>query len=201
MCEYCDNVKKIAFSKVMSDEDKLKQIEEETNKEIFLNFLDANEDIGVSYESLGLTQEDFDKADKYELSDDDLSIGRESFKKKEGFKIEALYTYTSYAYGSSGYGENSRRFCKTLAQRMRGLNGKGGSMMRYRDILRLNGSNPGFGSGGSNSYSIFLYRGGSNCKHFWVKYYYDTDSQQLVKAPFGDQPLQIHKGDMPPPKK
>ena len=195
MCEYCDNIKKIAFSKVMSDEDKLKQIEEETNKEIFLNFLDANEDIGVSYESLGLTQEDFDKADKYELSDDDLSIGRESFKKKEGFKIVGLYKYESYAYGASGYGKNSRRFCKTIASRTRA------SAMRYQDILRLNGSNPGFGSGGSNSYSIFLYRGGSNCKHFWVKYYYDTDNQQLVKAPFGDQPLQIHKGDMPPPKK
>ena len=76
-----------------------------------------------------------------------------------------------------------------------------GGAMRYTDILRLNGSNPGFGSGGSNSYSIFLYRGGSNCKHFWVKYYLDPEKKGLVKAPTTEQPLQIHKGDMPPPNK
>jgi len=195
MCEYCDNIKKVAFDKGLSEDEKIKKLEEETLKEIFLDFLDANEDIGVSYEELGLTQEDFDNAPKYDIGEQDFNIGRDEFKKKEEFKIIGLYKYESYAYGSLGYGKNSRRFCKTVATRTKA------SAMRYQDILRLNGSNPGFGSGGSNSYSVFLYRGGSNCKHFWVKYYYDTESQMLVQAPPTDQPTQIHKGDMPPPKK
>ena len=195
MCEYNEKIKFIASDKYSTDEEKLKWIEEETNKEVMLDFLDANKDIGISFEDLGLTQEDFDNAPKYYVDEYDFNIGRDEFKKKEEFNIIGLYKYDSYAYGASGYGKNSRRFCRTVATRTRT------SLMRYQDILRLNGSNPGFGSGGSNSYSIFLYRGGSNCKHFWTKYYYDTDSQKLVKAPFTDQPTQVHKGDMPPPSK
>ena len=186
MCEYCDNIKKIVFSKVMSDEDKLKQIEEETNKEIFLDFLDANQDLGVTYEELGLTQEDLDNAECYEIEEEDK---RETFG-QENFKLINLYKYTSYAYGSKGYGKNSRRFCVQLSNRTNA------SLMRYQDIVSLNGSNPGLGKGGSDYYSIFDWRGDSHCKHYWIKYFYDTESMKMVKAPNGQQPIQRNKGNV-----
>ena len=186
MCEYCDNIKKIAFSKVMSDEDKLKQIEEETNKEIFLDFLDANQDLGVSLESLGLTQQDLDNAECYEIEDEDRRIG---FNRSE-FKLISLYKYVSNDYGTSNIGDHSREFCKMLVKRTQL------SLMRFEDIMSLNGSNPGLGKGGSNSYSVFDWRGGSNCKHYWVKYFYDTDSMQMVKAPYNQQPIQQNKGSV-----
>jgi hypothetical protein len=82
--------------------------------------------------------------------------------------------------------------------------------MRYEDIVRLNSSNPGLGKGGSDTYSVFEYRGGANCKHIWVKYKYDTESMNLVKAPFNEQPRNVQVNGMvpfangtnnPPPRK
>ena len=66
--------------------------------------------------------------------------------------------------------------------------------MRYVDILKLNGSNKGFGQGGSNIYSVFKFRGGVNCKHIWVKYSYNKKTRELVKAPRNQQPKMIDAG-------
>jgi hypothetical protein len=196
MCEYCDNIKRISFSNDLTDEEKAEWIARETGKELMCDMLESESDIGVSFESLGLTLEDFEKAQSYEISEKDL---RSDFKDEKKNEFDAaptpLYRYESYAYGARGHGKNSRRFCVTVADKSKT------SAFRYVDILRLNGSNPGFGSGGSNIYSVFLYRGGSNCKHFWTKYFYEPSTQKLVKAPPGEQPTQIHKGDMPPPNK
>jgi hypothetical protein len=35
------------------------------------------------------------------------------------------------------------------------------------DITLMNRFNPGFGAGGSNTYSVFEYKGGTNCRHYW----------------------------------
>lgn len=185
MCEYHDNLKKISLSE-LSDEDKLQLMEEETAKELMLQFLDDNADIGISFESLGLTQEDIDNAECYAIEEIDK---RQTFG-QENFKLINLYQYTSYAYGSDGYGKNSRKFCIQLFDRTKA------SLMRYQDITLLNGSNPGLGKGGSNYYSVFDWRGGSNCKHFWVKYFYDPESMKMVKAPNGQQPIQRNKGSV-----
>lgn len=188
MCNL-DKYKEIVNSE-LSDEEKLEELRIEATKDNIVTFLDENPDIFVSFESLGLTEEDFKKAPSYEIDEDDFNIGREEFKKKEEFKITTLYLYDSYAYGAKGYGSNSRPFCVKLATRSRS------AALTYNSILRLNGSNPGFGQEGSNSYSVFLYRGGKNCKHFWTKYYYDPDSKGLIKAPNSAQPKQIDKGSV-----
>ncbi len=80
-------------------------------------------------------------------------------------------------YGPSNIGDNTRNFCEQLVKRTRA------SLMRFEDIVALNSSNPGLGKGGSNSYSIFDYRGGVNCKHMWIKYLYQVDTKNLVKSP------------------
>ena len=116
------------------------KIKEETAKELILDALD-DEDLGVSIESLGLTLEDIND-NKYMYNIDSKDI--EGFAKD---KIIDLYRYVAYSgsgYGSDNIGKNSRGFCKRVAKRTNT------SLMRYQDILRLNGSNPGFGQGGSN---------------------------------------------------
>ena len=94
----------------------------------------------------------------------------------EKFKVIRLYKY----FGDIS--DNSRPFCRTLVRRTNL------SLMRREDIEQLNTQNPGFGKGGSDTYSVFNWRGGANCVHKWVKYYYDEETMNLVLAP--DQPQQ-----------
>ena len=62
-----------------------------------------------------------------------------------------MYRYA----GPSG----QRFFCRAL----KGLN----KIYTREDITRMNRLNPGFGPNGSASYSIFDYKGGPNCNHWW----------------------------------
>ncbi len=196
MCDdgkkYCDKVKEVLFSK-MTDKEKEEWIKHETQKEDLMDFWAKHPEIGTPMSDLGLKPEDFENAPAYEVTDKDIKM--EYTKEEFATLATPVYRYESFAYGALGYGKNSRRFCKEVATRTRN------SVLTYRQILALNGSNPGFGQGGSNIYSVFRFRGGSNCKHFWVKYYIDPDGKGLVKSPTNEQPTQIHKGDMPPPKK
>lgn len=104
-------------------------------------------------------------------------------------KLIPLYQYRSDFYGASNIGDKTRRWCKTMVTRTNL------SLMRKQDIESMNSSNPGFGIGGSDTYSVFNWRGGVHCKHRWVKYYYNADTQNMVKAP--DQPIQQDNGDVP----
>ena len=54
---------------------------------------------------------------------------------------------------------NSRRFC----QRLVGFN----RLYTETDIARFDGAQPGMGPGGTNSYSVFQYKGGVRCRHYW----------------------------------
>ncbi len=189
MCEFCDNIKEV-FNSDLSDEEKVQAAKDEAIKELICDYLEDNEDVGIPFSKYGLTMEDIEKAPKYELDEDDFKIGKDEFCKKKFSNIETVYLYDSNAYGSKGYGPNSRRFCVSVAKKSRS------TFFQYRDILRLNGMNPGLGQEGSNSYSIFLYRGGKNCKHFWTRLYLDGETGKIVKAPSSLQPKQIDKGSV-----
>ena len=52
-----------------------------------------------------------------------------------------------------------RTFCATL----KALN----RTYSREDITRMNRFNPGFGANGTASYSVFEYKGGPNCRHYW----------------------------------
>ena len=52
-----------------------------------------------------------------------------------------------------------RTFCATL----KALN----RVYSREDITRMNRFNPGFGANGTASYSVFEYKGGPNCRHYW----------------------------------
>jgi len=179
------------------------------SKEIIAEEIQA---LGITFEDLGLTLEQLDDP-KYMHHTDEYE--GEEFQKKPKKKkkrrpkpkvpkrvqpkkydknITNLYRYVAHpssGYGSSQVGKHTRGFCKKVTSRTNV------ALMRYVDILKLNGSNPGFGQGGSNVYSVFRFRGGSRCKHVWVKYKYNKETRQLIEAPRSEQPKQIGAGNVP----
>jgi len=74
-----------------------------------------------------------------------------------------------YAY-SQNLSENSREFCVEMV----GLS-QAGLSFRYEDIQKMSKDpdiNPDFGPGGSNTYDIFIWKGGCFCHHFWKRQIY-----------------------------
>jgi hypothetical protein len=60
--------------------------------------------------------------------------------------------------------EKSREFCKKMTQ----VN----KLYRKEDIMKMSekaSTNPGWGPKGTNTYDIFLYKGGGACHHFWTR--------------------------------
>lgn len=206
---YEEDLKKI-LCKCQSDEKTLDEVKTLTAKQ---NILDALEDpeLGVSIDELGISLDDLNNIEyMHDIEEEDHNIiefqKKPKKKKKRRPKPKApknvkpksydtdiinLYRYLAHpssGYGASNLGKDTRSFCRKVVKRTNT------SLMRYVDILRLNGSNKGFGAGGSNIYSVFKYRGGVNCKHVWVKYSFNKKTNQLIKAPKNQQPKMIDAG-------
>jgi len=70
--------------------------------------------------------------------------------------------------------EHSREFCRKMAASNR--------VYRYEDIERASSQavNPGWGANGANTYDLWLYKGGGNCRHFWERrVYLRADNEQI----------------------
>jgi hypothetical protein len=68
-----------------------------------------------------------------------------------------------YAYSPNATKATSREFCKKMIA--------SGKVYRKEDIERMDGQavNAGFGPNGASTYSIWLYKGGARCHHFWMR--------------------------------
>ncbi len=89
-----------------------------------------------------------------------------------------VYKYASSVYGPSNIDKKSRDFCKRTVLKTNN------TLLTYREVISLNNDNPGFGKGGSNSYSVIKWRGGTNCKHLWFKFVYNLQDGTFEKASF-----------------
>jgi len=94
----------------------------------------------------------------------------------EGFNLELAKGYTVYKY-EGPIGSNSRDFC----DRMVSLN----KFYTYDEISAMGSQavNPGFGLGGADTYSIWKYKGGPNCRHRFQKYYVTAEGTFQNKGP------------------
>jgi len=68
-----------------------------------------------------------------------------------------------YMYSPQKYSANSRPFCKKMVDAKK--------VYRKEDIISMDTKvvNAGFGKGGSDTYSIWLYKGGARCQHKWIR--------------------------------
>ena len=76
-----------------------------------------------------------------------------------------------------------RDFCKKMLEAKK--------LYRKEDIERMSTKrvNAGWGKGGADTYDIFLYKGGGNCHHFWLRQIYRTELGISVSTKIKDADL------------
>jgi hypothetical protein len=91
---------------------------------------------------------------------------RPSAKSEQDAIIDGKYFITRYVYAGSFSHPDMRPFCKKMIE--------AGKLYRKEDIVSMENVavNPGWGPEGANTYDIWFYKGGGNCKHFWEKRVY-----------------------------
>jgi len=83
----------------------------------------------------------------------------------------------TYAPKSTDAKSPSRSFCRKMVASSK--------VYRKEDILAASDRavNPGFGPGGTNTYDLWLYKGGPNCHHFWERrIYMKRDNKKITET-------------------
>jgi len=88
----------------------------------------------------------------------DFEPGIDSEQDNEIIKVR--YAYMPKVTGTPD--SESRDFCQMMV-------GAGNRVWKKEDIEAASGANPGWGAGGASRYSIWLYKGGGSCQHFWER--------------------------------
>jgi hypothetical protein len=86
-------------------------------------------------------------------------VARPDLKSSQDGKLYA----SRYRY-SGETTDKSREFCKKMTQ--------ANKLYRKEDIMAMSekaSTNPGWGPRGTNTYDIFLYKGGGACHHYWTR--------------------------------
>ena len=161
------------------------QVEEETGQKLSSDLNDLTDE---EFEALEqglegeLIDEEWELVDKREYSEENESIedwaNRLIKKKKTGLQkladfikskpsepsfLDKSYYKVRYEYAEKYSSGNSRKFCRNMMSRT-----NKGVVYRKEDIdqASFQGVNNSFGHKGQN-YSLFKYKGGVNCGHFW----------------------------------
>lgn len=109
-------------------------------------------------------------------AEDFTTNGMEFNSIPEGFNLELAKGYTVYKY-QGPIGSNSRDFCREM------INIDRFYTFEEIDAMGAMAVNPGFGLAGANTYSIWKYLGGPNCKHRWQKFYVTAEGTFQNKGP------------------
>jgi hypothetical protein len=82
---------------------------------------------------------------------------------QDGVTEEGRQYKVRYSYAPENTQATSREFCKKMVS--------AGKVYRKEDIERMGSQavNAGFGVAGAATYSIWLYKGGARCHHFWMR--------------------------------
>ena len=85
------------------------------------------------------------------------------------YKVRYVYTTDNFLTNKSG---TSRDFCKLMTRARK--------VYRKEDVIRMGSMavNAGFGPRGASTYSIWFFKGGPECRHFWMR--------QVYRAPASD---------------
>jgi hypothetical protein len=82
---------------------------------------------------------------------------------QDGVTAEGKRYKVRYSYAPNSTRATSREFCKKMVSASK--------VYRKEDVLRMGDQavNEGFGPQGAATYSIWLYKGGARCHHFWMR--------------------------------
>lgn len=86
-------------------------------------------------------------------------------KSKQKGQEDKIYL-VRYMYAPNRVSPNTREFCRKMIAAKK--------VYRKEDIVAMTDKvvNAGFGKGGSNTYSVWLYKGGARCQHKWFRRIY-----------------------------
>ena len=103
-----------------------------------------------------------------------------SKKTYDYYRVRYVYAEDNFLTRKSG---KQRDFCKKMLESKK--------LYRKEDISRMSTKrvNPGWGKGGADTYDIFLYKGGGNCHHFWLRQIYRTELGISVSTKIKDADL------------
>jgi len=98
------------------------------------------------------------------------------------YKVRYVYATDEFLTNKSG---TSREFCELMVA--------ANKVYRKRDILNANSLkvNEGFGHYGTERYNLFLFKGGPQCRHYWLRRIYKS-SLRNAKKPIKDAEIISH---------
>jgi len=88
---------------------------------------------------------------------------RPNAKSDQDGEVEDMKFKVRYQYAPLRTSANSREFCKKMVSAKK--------IYRKEDIMSMSqrAVNAGWGKGGAATYDIWLYKGGGDCAHFWMR--------------------------------
>ena len=103
---------------------------------------------------------------------------------QDGENEEGVQFKVRYQYAPLSYSANSRVFCKKMVDAAK--------IYRKEDIDRMSTMpvNKGWGLNGADTYDIWLYKGGGDCHHFWMRKTYRAKSAK-TKADVGNPNAEV----------
>ena len=180
---------------------KLSKENEDFNDEEMLNALDG-EEISDEWELVEKREYSEDNESVEDWADKLIKEKKSTLNKLADFikskpndksKLDKSYYKIRYEYSEKYSSGNSRKFCKN----MMGRTAKG-VVYRKEDIdqASFSGVNKSFGHKGNN-YSLFKYKGGVNCGHFWSENLYRLKSKTEKYISRGKEVDNIPKSYVP----
>jgi len=163
-------------------EDELKDSSEENNTDIGLKKKDSiDEFIEMGEESLdGYVPIDSRRCEEITLTEavlDDylLEMSRppKATPEKRSKQDTSLFQ-VRYRYAGAPSQSNQREFCTQVLNANR--------FYRAEDLNKKSTANSDFAPKGQNSYNIFLYKGGVNCKHYWERVIFLKEDNQRISV-------------------
>jgi len=158
--------------------------QEETGTELSaqIDITSFGEEIGKDWVLIDIKEVDYENDDEEnEMLSKDLELSlfskiynfvstgdpRPNITSKQDKTIDGIKFLTRYIYAGK-MSENSREFCKAMMSSTK--------VYRKEDIMKMGTLpvNAGWGPKGSDTYSIWLYKGGGDCNHRWNKAVYAT---------------------------
>lgn len=115
-------------------------------------------------------------------SEQDMQVGDHYYRVRYKYDKPAASTAAEVAnIASTGQPTQHRPFCKAMES--------ANKLYRKEDIVSLENKtvNPGFGPDGSDQYSVWLYKGGPNCGHRWIRQTFKNTSRFKTLDPEGDK--------------
>ena len=142
---------------------------EETNLDGCMSYLDeVGEELGDEWELIDEVEVDYDLEETRDamwafaraiVPEGNRPTAGESEQDTEIIKVR-------YVYAPGTVSDNSREFCRKMVS--------AGRVYKKEDIIAAGNRavNRGWGPNGADTYSIWLYKGGGDCHHFWKRQTY-----------------------------